>query len=243
MNKYFLQQKIATLAKIDPDFSDINNPKAERLIDGILFRQWECSIGAGSVGDYWIAEAEIEEKDYKCAIECFYNKLDIICAKLSFVTQCSFEYHNCSSIVLRKNNNDENSFFFWRKNGDKGCSMSVGDDEVEDYNRLVSFPCMQFFIFFRESINTVNYYAKLVLLFAALESLSGEVERKTCSCPLGRIINGYDREKMKRILNDSELFDELYGRNGARHNITHGKSLGIGKDYCKIVYEKIRSYL
>lgn len=39
MNQYDIQQKIRTLAKIEEDFSNLSNVKAEISIDSLTFKQ------------------------------------------------------------------------------------------------------------------------------------------------------------------------------------------------------------
>ena len=79
-----------------------------------------------------------------------------------------------------------------------------------------------------------------MLLFAALEAVSGKIERTGNN---GEKYFTYDKDVMKEILGDI-LFNELFGPNGLRHKLDHGDYVEFvqGKDYVAEVHSKVVQY-
>lgn len=122
--------------------------------------------------------------------------------------------------------------------------MSFGKREEQAANKLKDYQYPQVFKFLQESINTPNYYARIALLFATLEAMSGEVEKTSCDCPKGKKYKTYDKDKMKEILSDNKLFNDVFGPEGLRHKFLHGSlfDFELGEDYFSKIYQAIIQY-
>lgn len=244
MNQYNIQQKIKTLAKIEEDFSDLKDVKAEISVDGITFKQWDCTVSVGSTGDAWIAKSSVEAENVKDAYSIFSKKLDKSLPRICYVSQCFLDFERESSLILRKNNNTDNIFVFVRFDDKKGGGLSFGKNEEQAAIKLKGYQYQQVFKFLQESINTPNYYARTALLFAALEAMSGEIEKVSCDCSKGKKYKTYDKDKMKIILNDNKLFNDLFGDEGLRHKLLHGRLINfkLEEDYFSKIYIAIIKY-
>jgi len=241
MNQYDIQQKIRTLAKIEEDFSNLSNVKAEISIDNLTFKQWDCTVQKGSTGDAWIVQTIIEAKNSAEAYSIFSKKLNESLPRICFVSQCFLDFVRESLLIFKKNNNSNKSFIFIRFDDTKGCGLSFGKPEEQAVNKLKNYQYPQVFKFLQESINTTNYYARLALIFATLEAMSGETEKMSCNCSNAKKYKTYDKDKMKEILSDDKLFNDLFGPEGLRHKLLHGSLIDfeLGEDYFSKIYKAI----
>lgn len=244
MNQYDIQQKIKTLVKIEEDFSDLKNVKAEISADGLTFKQWGCTVRDGSIGDAWIVQSSVEAENAVAAYSVFSKKLNESLPRICFVSQCFLDFGYESSLIFRKNNNTNNSFVFARFEDTEGEGLSFGKHEEQVANKLKDYQYPQVFKFLQECINTPNYYARIALLFAALEAMSGEVERTSCDYPKGKKYKTYNKDRMKEILSDDKLFNDLFGTEGLRHKLLHGSlfDFEFGEDYFSKIYKAIIKY-
>lgn len=243
MNKYQIQQKIKTLAKIDEDFSDPSVLKAEVGFGGFIFKQWDCTLRDGSTGDAWVVKFDIEAENVERAYTVFSDKMREIVPVMCFISQCYMNFEYESSLVLRKNNNSTRDFILRRLDDREGSPLSFGNIESKSLDKLKNYEQPQVFKFLQESINTSNYHARLAMLFAALEAMSGEITKRSCNCPNGKSYMTYDKDIMKEILG-GDLFDELFGLNGLRHKLLHGRLTDfiLNDDYFSKIYKAIVKY-
>ncbi|HRZ30090.1 MAG TPA: hypothetical protein P5274_00240 [Candidatus Paceibacterota bacterium] len=245
MHIYNIQQKIKTLAKIEGHFFEEEGvTKAERTVDNITMRQWEYNQKDGEKGESWIAQAKIEAETFQKALNIFSEKLYDLFPRICFVSQCFLSSERETFLIFREDDNIEKNFIFVRFNDVLGGGLSMGKKEWEAIDNLGEYEYPQVFKFLQESINTPNYYSRMALLFATLEAMSGEVEGKSCSCPNGKSFKTYDKDKMKKILNDGELFNNLFGPDGLRHKLLHGnlKNFELPDNYSDRVYKSIIRY-
>lgn len=244
MNQYNIQQKIKTLAKIDADYSNLDSVKAEISLDGLTFKQWNCTVKNGPTGDAWIVQSSIEAENLAKAYSIFSKKLCELLPRICFVSQCFLDLGHESFLIFRKNNNTDNAFVFARFEDTKDGGLSFGKPEENVVNKLKNYQYPQVFKFLQESINTPNYYARLALSFAALEAMSGEVEKMSCSCSNAKKYKTYNKDEMKKILSDDKLFNDLFGQEGLRHKLLHGSLIDfeLGEDYFSKIYKAIIQY-
>lgn len=245
MNQYDIQHKIKALAKIDEDYSGASI-KAEFFIDNLCFRQWDCTEQDGSIGDAWIVQTQIEAENSVDAYVVLVQKLNEILPRICFVSQCFLDFGHESFLILKKNNNPDNVFAFKRFDETKGGGLSFGKQEETAVKKLKGYQYPQVFKFLQESINTTNYYARTALMLAALEAMSGEVQAMSCNCENAKKRLTYNRNEMKKILNDDELVDSLFGSGGIRHKLFHGNikdfESAFPEDYFSKIHKAIIRY-
>jgi hypothetical protein len=107
-------------------------------------------------------------------------ELNKISPKIAFLSQCYFEYLSQSFLILRLNGNPENKFICRDVTSTEGVPLHFQDQELTDYNLLMSIPELrnnQSFIYLQDYYNSTSWRPKAMLLFSALEALAGRIEK------------------------------------------------------------------
>ncbi len=230
MKKYIIEYKIPTLAE-NAVMENTDSP-ATFSIDGIEFSQWDFNHRDGWLGDSWIGKLTIEAGDKLEAINIFVSKLKKIIPRLSLISQCYIEFLD-QPFLITKNNGTTGFFRYIKKR--KGVGLSFREEEKNALAHLLKndFISEEFYYYWNDAVNTIGYSAKLLLIFAAIESL---VKNKK---------GGKDFNLMEKILG-KELCDELFSPNtGLRHRLTHGEYFELGDskiDYLDRIHKKVMGY-
>jgi len=238
MNQYSIQQKIKTIS--DLCLLDDNGVPVPMIIDDVEFRQWDFNLADGCKGDAWIAEGKESAENYRDAVFNFRKKLSKIVPKVAFISQCYMDYGQESFLVSKINNNPDKTAFIHHTHNRGAPGLMFMEEEKDNFQKL-SLENNEFFWYMNDCYNTIGYTAKLLLMFASLESLAGK-EVKTDED--GKEYETYSKENMKAILG-SELFNEIYGQGGLRHKLTHGEYIDSsfsGKNYVEVLHNLILEY-
>src|SRR5258708_5294256 len=104
MNRYHIQQKVATLSSIweDQDFT----------VEGYSISQWDFNFAQGPLGDAWLITKEIAALTYIDALNEFRVNLFPLLAKAGFISQCEMRYLFESYFITKRNDNDNQVFYF-----------------------------------------------------------------------------------------------------------------------------------
>jgi len=237
MNQYIVQQKIKTIS--DLCILEKDNP-VPMIIGGIEFMQWDFSIAQGCTGDAWIAEGKEDADNFHDAVFSFRKKLNKIVPKIAFISQCYMDYTQEPFLILRINDNLANIAFVYYTTNRNAPGLMFMAEEKDNFDKL-NLKNNEFFWYMSDCYNTIGYTAKLLLMFAALESLAGK-DIKTDED--GKEYETYNKENMKTILGN-ELFNEIYGQGGLRHKLTHGEYIDSsfsGKNYVEVLHNLILEY-
>jgi hypothetical protein len=215
MNQYLIQQKINTIS----DLCIFKDGKPEHIdIDGIEFIQWDFSLAEGCIGNAWIASGKEIAENYRAALFAFRKILNKIVPKIAFIGQCYMDYVQ-ESFLLHRINDNPKGIAFIHYNADRSATgLMFGEEEKNNLDKL-TLESDEFFWYMNDCYNTTGYTAKLLLMFAALESLAGKVVKVDDE---GKPYETYNKKNMKQILGKS-LYNTIYGSGGLRHKLTHGK--------------------
>jgi hypothetical protein len=237
MNRYIIQQKINTIA----DLCIFREGEIEHLdISGIDFRQWDFNLAEGCIGDAWIASGKEVAENYRSALFAFRRRLSRTVPKIAFISQCYMDYMQESFIVNRANDNPESIAFIQYVSERSATGLMFMEEEKNNFDK-VSLGNDEFFWYMNDCYNTTGYTAKLLLMFAALESLAGK-EIKTDD--EGKEYETYNKKNMKDILGNS-IYNSIYGNDGLRHKLTHGEYIDpsfSGINYVDELHKLILKY-
>lgn len=237
MNQYIIQQKIKTISSLGFFEKDALVPM---IINDIEFNQWDFSIPDGCKGDAWVAKGKEGAGNYREAFANFRKKLSKIVPKVAFVSQCYMDYVQESFLVFRINDNPDKITFMHHVSSRGATGLMFMEDEKENLDKI-DLDNNEFFWYMNDCYNTTGYIAKLLLMFAALESLAGK-EIKTDD--EGNEYENYNKDTMKEILGNG-LFNEIYGKDGLRHKLTHGEYIDpsfSGTNYVESLHKLILEY-
>jgi hypothetical protein len=237
MNQYIIQQKINTVSEL---ILLENGKHVSMVIDGIEFKQWDFDMANGCRGNAWIAEGKEEAENYHEAVISFRKKLRKTVPKIAFISQCYMDYGQGCFLVNKTNNNHSKIAFFYYPHS-KGLPGLMFMEEEKDNFLKLNLENNEFYWYMNDCYNVTGYTAKLLLIFAALESLAGK-EIKVDED--GKEYETYNKENMKAILGD-DLFNEIYGPGGLRHKLTHGEYINAyfsGKNYVETLHNLILEY-
>lgn len=229
MNTYLIEHKIKTLTEL----WEHAEGRQDFEFRGFKFRQWDFTIADGAIGDAWIAHKEIQADSFLDAINSFRKELMDIVRRISFVSQCFATADVEPFFVVKLNNNIDQIFFlsFFKENG--SVPLHFDEDEKESLKKLESFHQPVAFEYIAQSTRSATHTTRLAMLIIALESIAGEITP-------GKTNMKYIEEE---ILKDKILHDEIFQfGTGIRNKIFHGKDIVSGKDYAKIIYDKIVAY-
>ncbi len=228
--KYRIEQRINTLAE---NYIGVTGGDAPQFtIDGVIFYQWEFSVAQGSTGNAWLAEATIEAESLGKAYSFFRQKIIRIIPIAAFVSQC---YMNPSGqpFLIQKEGSDV--AYFYDIYAEEGVGLHFDDGELQAVQELhdnKEIPA-EFYYYWADATNTAGYSARLLLMCAAVERISGKKDGKR------------DRDKTVEILGQ-ELADLLFdGRNGLRHRLMHGDYLepsDTDDDVTELIHQKVTEY-
>ena len=243
MNSYLIQQKIKTLASLEGNtgqtgvkFDDL---RTQMTLDGIIFKHWTFTVSDGWGGDAWTGEKVIEAKNVLTALGLMNDYLSKVVPKICFISQCSMDYLFQSYLALKLNVNSERNFFYRYTFEDQGVGLHFGIPEIESYKKLKKYQYQAAFRYLHECNNVATYYARLALLFPALEAMAGKIEIENAD---GRILTTYDKNLMKKILG-GDLYNKVFGEKGLRHRFYHGDfDFRIDQDYTGEIYSSIVNY-
>lgn len=228
--KYKVQQRINTLAENYVGVTDGSAPQF--TVDGITFFQWEFSVAQGSTGNAWLAEATIEAEDLGKAYALFRQKIVRIIPLAAFVSQC---YMNPGGQPFLIHKEGSDVAYFYDIYTEEGVGLHFDETELQalrelHVNKEIS---AEFYYYWADATNTTGYSARLLLMCAAVERLSGKKDGKR------------DRDKTVEILGQ-ELADLLFdGRNGLRHRLMHGDYLepsDTDHDVTELIHQKVTEY-
>lgn len=235
MKRYRLEHIIRTPTRIDIPTSDLNN--SFFIVDDVRFEQGEYSIQTGPTGDFWVAYYETQTPDWKTAVEEFRLKLRKITAVISLTNQGYISFLLESFLILRPDDFPDVAIF--RFSRDRGCTgLSLLKDHELALDRLLVDTAIpeEFYLYWNDATNSTGYSSKLLLMFAALESLNRSRDRN--------IFPG-QRDLSRKILG-VDFADEIFDtRTGLRNRLSHGEYWDVAKnnrDYVKEIHDKIILY-
>ncbi len=238
MNHYIIQQKINTISDLSILAEGVSVPM---IIDGMQFSQWDFNLAEGCIGNAWIAEYQEEAENYHGAVLNFRKRLSKIVPKIAFISQCYMDYTSESFLVYKINENVDKTAFIYRTTNRGAPGLMFMEEEKENFDNL-NLENDEFFWYMNDCYNTTGYTAKLLLMFAALESLAGKEVKIDAE---GKEYETYNKVNMKAILGN-DLFNEIYGLRGLRHKLTHGEYIDeifSGKNYVEVLHNLILEYM
>ena len=210
-------------------------------LDGIHFEHWDFNINDGWLDNKWIATANIEEKDFRKAINIFYHKLGEIIPRVSFVSQCYVDFVNQPYFIHKKGS--ELAYFRNTYEG-RDSGLMFGENELVALKLLLkkkSIP-VEFFLYWNNAVNTIGYSAKLLIMFSALEAL---VKHKMGARWNQKHLRNSYRGKIigKRLL--KKFYAPNHSNNGLRNRLNHGEYLSntdVKKNYVDLMHKRIIRY-
>lgn len=250
MNTYKIQHKIHTLSEVSihPDANYLVCP--EFMIEWFRFTPFEFnSANQHLLEKAWIVEKEVHSNTAFEWLNLFRLELNKISPKIAFLSQCYFEYLSQSFLILRLNDNPENKFICRDVTPTEGVPLHFQDQELTDYNLLMSIPELrdnQSFIYLQDYYNSTSWRPKAMLLFSALEALAGRIEKMDDEW---NSYFTYDKSRMIQIL-WKELYNTVFWRDWLRHKLNHWEDISryfqemvqVWKDYGSEIYLKIIQY-
>lgn len=227
---YLFEQKISTLAQNALPNKNIDSCGFE--IDGIELAHWGFNASDGWTDKAWLARAEVEAVSFDLARQSFYKRLARIVPRVSFISQCYAEYYSQPILVTRS----DLDVAFFRCTKDRGSvPLMFCEEELHALKALLSDDAIPdaFFYYWNDAVNAVGYTAKLLLMFAAIETL------------VRRPDGTKDFSIRKKILGDS-LAAAIYKQpNGIRHRLAHGEYFSgpdSDVDYLEVMHKKVMAF-
>jgi len=234
---YEIQHRIETLAH--NAVLDENQAPSFALLD-ICFSHWDFNYRDGWSQNYWLANCRIEASNYNEAYQIFRAKLAEIIPRVALIGQCYIESVFEPFLILRS---DSDTAFFRYTRDRRGTGLMFMERELRALVFLLQYPEIpeEFYYYWNDAVNSVGYSSKLLIMFAALDTLVKTRE--------GKHTREKDWEKLEHILGP-ELKIELYGTkkdpsDGLRHRLAHGEYFNTDdstKDYLERVHKKIINY-
>lgn len=231
MRKYIILHRIKTMSTLYDPFQ----------LDGFEFKHWDFNLREGFIGDFWIAKKIIIATNFIEAINGFRSQLQQLIEKMSFVGQT---YFSCleQPFLIFKDENESNKIFFIRYSEEsKSVGLPFNKDEIDSLKTIKDATNQEFYTYWNESNNAISYKGKLTMLIKSLEALAGAIQ-KVDKCIYGRANKrtSTDLERIKLILNDKDLYEDIFGKGGIRHKLSHGKKVNFEKrDYVLDIYNAI----
>ena len=230
-NKYFIQCKLKTLLSNAVKDGDTNT---SFQLDNFTFKHSDFNYRDGWVDDYWLIGKNLVGSSYQEALIAFYTDLDKLAGKIEFIGQSYVGYPSLSpTLVIRQDYADDLAFFRYAAERKSGGLMFT-DKEKEALDILATNEDVpnNFYTYWSAATKTKDYSGKLLVLFAAIESLV----RKN---------NKTDFKLRKNILGeelDLILFEQ---KKGLRHRLSHGEHLAPSdtkRDYATEIHKKLMHY-
>lgn len=246
MSKYSIEHSIKTLLDLDIDRSQ----QEGKFIPGFkigYFEFYQKLDGYGAWENGWYVKGVVDAESAAIAINKFRSDLDEIVSKICIIGQAYADFYKESFLIYKINNDNSNVFYFRFTIECDPAGLHFGDNEevcLEKISKLKN--SKNVFRLLKECINTTGYIPQLLILFPALEAMSGYKEHYEDGVLRYKSFN---KETMKEIVGE-ELYIELYDKsNGIRNKLIHGesvytfdKSLNVPKDYVSAIYNKIIEY-
>lgn len=239
MNTYLIQQKVES-------FSEIYE-QDKFTINGYLFEQWEYKHLEPNE-NAWLIQKHIDSENIIDAMNQFKNELIPILNRVSLISQCGIQCVENSIFVLKTNNNQENIFFLIALDDSEEVPLSFQTEEIESLKKIINMENEVIFDLLSVSNLSMTNHSRLVPLILALEAMAGEREIISQCSKCGDTSRKYlstDKEKIKLILDDSNLYKKIYHHNdGLRNKLFHGKIFEFrdGVDYAQRIYDQIIRY-
>lgn len=228
MNKYTIELKLHTLALCATDQDGVPN---QFRLDGLMFQHWDFTWVSGHKAGAWLISSKIPADNFRKAVELFMDKLNAIVPKISLISQCYTEY-TAQPFLVRKEGSDFGCFR-WIKSCE-AVGLYFSNEQLRALELLVKnkeFP-REFFYYWNDMVNAIGYAAKLLLFFAALDSL--EPNRKKRRAKYDEILG---KELAEKLLKGNDF--------GIRHRLVHGNyfSQELDKEnYLDLTYAKVIKY-
>ncbi len=238
MNEYSIERKIYTYSEI---FEHLNFQ-----IHGYYFKNYDFSQQEGAFGDAWLIKKEIRANNFIDAINLFNKELKPILSRACFISQCGMQYDINPLFCFKKNDNPDRIFYFHFMEKRDESNLCFMQEEQQSLVKSMEYQDDAVFDFLSASNNSLTYHSRLASLIMALESIAGETKKiEYCTCGKERKYVTTNKDTIKEILNDNELYKKIYDHSeGIRNIIFHGKYFRPedGTDYASIIYKKIIEY-
>lgn len=224
MPKYFIQQRINTIAQIWEPFE----------FKGFQFKPHQINWIEGSQRG-WIASKTLTAADCATAFRDFYSELYPLVDRIAFVTQC-YAVVGLEPYLLKRT--DRLEFFLRFSRIRNPVPLPFGPDQLESLRALEKYNEKgEAFRYLREAINSPDFYARLAMLASALEGIAGEKSK-------GVTNHAYIKQT---ILHDAALHEGLFkSGDGIRNQLLHGKKIDEKKHgttrYPSVIYDRIVEY-
>jgi len=227
MNKYKIQQKIITAAKIVDEFLEY---------EGFIFEPFNKQERWKSDG--LLVTKEIIADDGKQALVKYDETLIPIVDVLAVISQCSMSIVLTSMMLYRLESPADCTFVASRRPR-KTVGMPLQKKSMDDVKKLESLDNEAALLYLREANNASTILGRLSMLLSATEALAGSEQKKnecpkcnkTLICPkCGQESPSHpstNKIKLKEICGQ-ELSEKLYerdeeGRWAIRHKLAHGR--------------------
>ena len=233
LNTYKIEHRISTLSRCA--VMDTKDKLASFVIEDIEFSHWDFNYRDGCLGDAWKAELTIKAKNSHEAFSYFRKKLTKIIPRVALISQGYVDFIS-EPFLISKDGCDTAFFRYVKDVGSVG--LMFMEKEKEALNLLLGNNTIpeEFYYYWNDSVNTIGYSPKLLLMFSAIEALVKKDGKK-------------DWELLNTILGE-ELLKDLFGtkensNTGLRHRLVHGEYFNEsdhGKNYLELVHKKVIAY-
>lgn len=228
MPKYVIEQRISTLSENAVGMS-ADSPTF--TAEGITFTHWNFNHRDGWLDDAWLAKIEIDAQDGAHALQEFRKKLFKIVPIVALVGQAYIQYLIQPYLIKREDIATAYLYYpfdvgptplMFQEDEKKALDLLLTDDQIPE----------EFYLYWNDAVNTLGYSSKLLIMFAALEALTRDME------------GNKDIELQEAILG-KELSDRIYApRTGLRHRLSHGSyfSTNDKENYVELIHKRVISY-
>jgi hypothetical protein len=232
--RYRVEQRIETLA--DNAVMKDGRMEAAFSVGPVRYSHWDFDLSRGWPSDFWLAEASIEAGDYKAAFGIFRQELNRVIPRISLISQAYTDFLQ-QPLLIVKEGEPVGFLRYLRKK--PGVGLMFVEDHLKALVRLVEDASIpeEFYYYWNDVVNAVEYTPKLLLMCAAIECLTR---------------TGHGKKDWKKVVEvlGTELKEELYGTKedssaGLRHRLSHGEYFGAdhsGKNYVELIHKKVMAY-
>ncbi len=253
MRRYFIQHTASTLAEFLFVINWIYKENPEIIIDWYKITQSNQDVFDSIKEEkFWIVEKEIFAENWIQARNIFIREFFPIANKLWVISQCYLNFLWESYIVQKLSHNPKRIFYCYDVNYVEPVWLVFWKNELDSFGILSNHTKTNStldlaFIYLQASNNTVWWYARIMLLFATLETLAWKLEKVDKDW---EEYTTYNKSEMSRIL-WNKYFNDLFWKGWLRHKINHwddisrffSKMSGEQIDYLAEVYKKIIDYI
>ncbi|PCH92230.1 hypothetical protein COB80_00335 [Candidatus Kaiserbacteria bacterium] len=200
--------------------------------NGIKFSHWKFSFREGWKTDFWMATGNIEADNGIDAINEFRTNLFATIPIVAFIGQSYTDYLREPWLVTKTGSNIGVYLYMEDRNPVGLMFMDEHKKALSALSNNLDIP-KEFYLYWKDAINSIGYSGKLMLMFSALEALI----KNKCGKK--------DWDKLDLILG-TELREYLFAPNkGLRHRLVHGEylsDLDIKSNYIDEIHKKVMSY-